>query len=140
MLPILQSKPHVDLIPTNYVLLTITKTCAHCSSTSRSLEAYAKTTMRRSQPQAGFSPQYVTNLRRLDEPPKYNLPLEHMARTESIPYCDICFDNLDLSALPKPPEPTKTNINHLAGTATTPTKPKKEPSKPTTLEDLERML
>lgn len=107
MLPITMAKPHDGVAPHRYVVMLRDTACETCGLCHTSVETYAETWLKSTVTGA----KYIRNLRRLDEPPAYNIPKE--VRTASdlfIPFCDNCVDGVDLSHLPKPSDESPRNV------------------------------
>lgn len=141
MLPITLAKPHESVIPHSYVVRIVTQHCDHCNRQHQTSQCYTKTRLRRIN-----SSQYVTNLRFLNEPPQYNLPVEKLEETTHIPYCHFCYNTVDLSHLTTPPDATYVIVGGNIDDGIAPevkSKPKSssrpKEQKVATISDLEKM-
>src|SRR6266576_4136000 len=86
--PILQARPHEDVVPHCYVVVRHHQVCTCCGHTATWSELYARTFYRSVH---GMSKAPVNNLRRVDWP-KYNLPITRVeGPTEKLPFCDGCW-------------------------------------------------
>jgi len=140
--PLLLADPHKDVLPHSYVMQVTTSQCSSCGHIGQSCETFAKTWMK------GQWGKPFPNLRPLNGPPKYRLPIERVTRAKfSIPFCDHCLDpNKVVENLPYPPTPAplKTVVGMTQdGTLTAapkPAKPKTAGSKSTSTDDLMKGL
>jgi hypothetical protein len=100
--PITNSDPHEGIIPHLYLIMQRSQHCVCCGSTHTWSELYAQTFMRANW---GYG-KPITNLRKLDGPPRYNLPIELRATPSvSIPFCHSCNEPTLAHANPPLAEP-----------------------------------
>jgi len=100
--PIWSSDPHEGIAPHLYVIMQRSQRCTCCGHTHSWSELYAQTFMRANW---GYG-KPIVNLRKLEGPPKYNLPIElRSTPTVSIPFCHACNEPTLAHANPPLPEP-----------------------------------
>lgn len=99
--PLLLADPHRDVLPHAYVIQVTTAQCLSCGHIGQACETFARTWLK------GQWGKPFSNLRPLDGPPKYRLPIERIMRPKlSIPFCDHCLDpDKTVESLPYPPKP-----------------------------------
>lgn len=113
--PILMAAPHADVAPHAYVRMRYTQCCNNCQHVIEYTRLFAKTRLR-----STLGNGWVMNMRVLDEPPKYNLPvLLQNAEPEMLPICVHCPADALASAmaqLPAVPPPPTENIKNVVQT------------------------
>src|SRR5262245_12639677 len=85
--PITASDAHEGIVPHLYLIMRRSQHCECCGATHTWSELYAQTFMRANW---GYG-KPIVNLRKLDSPPKYNLPIELRSTPPvMIPFCHSC--------------------------------------------------
>lgn len=101
--------PQGDVAPHSYVIQLEATRCTNCNMRKTHCHVYAKTHLR-----SRTGAKYVTNLRPVRGPKEiqWNVPIEPDIRPDTIiPFCEECFDRVELTHLPTPPAQTQTILN-----------------------------
>lgn len=133
-LPVLLSDPHKDIAPHAYVVMVHQTRCLNCHTTGTLCATYARTNLK-----SQWGHKYITNLRPLKGPPRYNLPIEiRNAPIETIPFCSSCPDPAAIvRGLPYPPvENPRPVVVSSVSSPEVPKRPKAPAASKTTTDDL----
>lgn len=93
--------PLPEATPVAYTVLRTSQFCQHCST----LHESAQVMLRCELPARHGMGKPLTQMRRLDTAPQWNLPVEtRVLESRNIPFCHECFDTVQLEHLPVPPQ------------------------------------
>lgn len=94
-------QPLPEATPVAYTVLRSSQYCTNCST----LHDSAQVMLRCEMPARHGMGKPLTQMRRLDGAPQYNLPVESRTlEAKNIPFCHECFDTVTLDHLPLPPQ------------------------------------